>query len=515
MTVSTIDEQSRAARNRTMVTVCAMAATLMQALDNTIANVALPYMQGTLSATSDQITWVLTSYVVAAAIFTAPVGWLASRFGRKPLFLLCLTGFTIASMLCGLAQSLDQMVAFRLLQGMFGAALVPLSQATMLDLYPIEQRGKAMALWGMGVMVGPILGPTLGGYLTDVYNWRWVFFINLPFGIAAVAGLIIFLEDTPRNDALRFDWTGFAFLSLGLAAFQLMLDRGQLLDWFNSNEIMAELVLAGLGLYLFVVHMATAERPFIPPRIFKDHNFSAGFAVMFAMGLILLSSSALLPPYLQELSGYSITETGFLMAPRGAGTMFAMMLAGRLTTRVDPRRLMLLGVGLLAFSLWQMTAWTPDVNARSLAETSFIQGVGMGFVFIPLQLVAFATVPADLRGDGTALFSLVRNVGSAVGISISSVLLAQSTQVMHARISEAVTPFNRMLQGNGAYLFWNSAMPPGLAALNAEVTRQATIIAYTNDFKFMLWIMAPTALVLLILRKPKMMPAKIEAAVLD
>lgn len=497
--------------NRAMVTVCAMVATLMQALDNTIANVALPYMQGTLSATSDQITWVLTSYVVAAAIFTAPVGWLATRFGRKRLFLLCVTGFTVASALCGMANSLTEIVLFRLLQGMFGAALVPLSQATMLDLYPIEQRGSAMAMWGVGVMVGPILGPTLGGYLTDVYDWRWVFLINVPFGILAGVGLWVFMRDTPRNEGHRFDWTGFAVLSLGLASLQLMLDRGEQQDWFNSPEIIIELVLACLGIYLFLVHLATSDSAFIPPRIFKDVNFSAGFLIMFAIGMILLSSMALLPPYLQNLGGYSITTTGLLMAPRGAGTMLAMLISGRLTSRMDPRLLMLFGIILICTSMWRMIDWTPDVDEWSLAETTFIQGVGLGFVFIPLQVVAFATLAPELRGDGTALFSLIRNVGSAIGISVSSFLLTQSTQIMHARIAESVTPFNRMLQTGGAFLRWNAASPPGKVALNAEVTRQASIIAYANDFKFMLMVSMATALLLLLLRRPPVTSAPGEA----
>jgi len=502
MSIAASPSSAASSPNRTMVTVCAMVATLMQALDNTIANVALPYMQGTLSATSDQITWVLTSYVVAAAIFTAPVGWLASHFGRKRLFLVCVTGFTIASALCGMANSLTEIVAFRLLQGMFGAALVPLSQATMLDLYPPEQRGSAMAVWGMGVMVGPILGPTLGGYLTDVYNWRWVFLINVPFGILAAVGLTLFMRDTPRHEGLKFDWTGFAVLSLGLASLQLMLDRGEQLDWFNSTEIIAELVLACLGIYLFVVHLFTADNTFIPPRIFNDLNFSAGFLIMFAIGMILLSSMALLPPYLQNLGGYSITTTGLLMAPRGAGTMLAMLVAGRLTSRVDPRLLMFAGILMICASMWRMIDWTPDVDEWSLAITTFIQGLGLGFVFIPLQVVAFATLAPELRGDGTALFSLIRNVGSALGISISSFLLTQGTQIMHARIAEGLTPFNRNLQTGGAYLFWNSATAPGKAALNAEVTRQASIIAYANDFKVMLLISLATAFLLLLLRRP-------------
>jgi DHA2 family multidrug resistance protein len=494
---------AKAAPYRGIVTACTMVATLMQALDNTIANVALPYMQGSLSATLDQITWVLTSYIIAAAIMTAPVGWLAARFGRKALFVVCLAGFTVASMLCGMATSLTQMVLFRLLQGMFGAALVPLSQATLLDLYPIEQRGSAMALWGMGVMVGPILGPTLGGYLTDVYNWRWVFFINLPFGILAIAGILIFMTETNRNDKLRFDWIGFGVLSLGLAGLQLMLDRGEQKDWFGSTEIITETVIAGLGLYLFVVHVFTAEKPFITPRIFRDLNFVAGLLIMFAVGTVLLSSSALLAPWLQTLGGYEVAQAGLLMVPRGVGTMISMMVAGRIINRVDSRLLMLVGLLMIAGSLWEMTGWTPDISAWSLTVTSIIQGFGLGFVFTPLQVIAFATLPAELRTDGTALFSLMRNVGAAMGVSVTSFLLAQNTQTMHASLAAHVTPFNRMLQTGAAYLYWNTAVPQGLAALNAEVTRQASIVAYADDFKVMLMISLPTALLLLLMRRPK------------
>jgi len=490
-------------QHRGIISVCAMVATLMQALDNTIANVALPYMQGSLSATPDQITWVLTSYVVAAAIMTAPVGWLSARFGRKNLFITCLAGFTIASALCGVAESLTQIVLFRVLQGVFGAAIVPLSQSIMLDLYPAEQRGSAMAIWGMGVMVGPILGPTLGGYLTDAYNWRWVFYINVPFGVLAIAGLAVFLKDNNRNAALRFDWLGFAVLSLALGSLQLMLDRGQQEDGFSSTEIIGEAILCGLGLYLFVVHMATAEKPFLTPAIFKDRNFVIGLLIMFMVGMILLASSALMPPYLQNLGGYSVYEAGLLMAPRGVGTMIAMMFAGRLASRTDPRLLMLAGIGMLAFSLWDMSAWTPDIDTWSITVNTVIQGAGLGFVFIPLQVVAFATLRADYRTEGTALFSLVRNVGMAIGVSITSFMLAHNAQVMHAQIAEHVTPFNPMLQTGGAYLFWNLVNPRGLMALNGEVTRQAMIVAYANDFLLMFLITVPTAFLLLLIRRAR------------
>lgn len=508
--------EDEAPKHRGIITVCVMAATLMQALDQTIANVALPYMQGSLSATSDQITWVLTSYIVAAAIMTSPVGWLSARFGRKNFFITCLIGFTVASMLCGLAESLTQMVLFRLLQGMFGAALVPLSQATLLDLYPIEQRGSAMALWGMGVMVGPILGPTLGGYLTDVYDWRYVFYINLPIGILAVAGLMVFLTETKGNKSLPFDWVGFLVLSLGIGALQMMLDRGEQKDWFGSTEIVIETVLAALGLYLFLVHVWLAEKPFITPRIFADMNFTSGFLVMFAVAMVLLSTSALLAPYLQSLARYPIRQAGILMAPRGIGTMLSMMVAGRLTGRMNPRLLMLIGILLLAGSLWQMTSWTPDIDSWSMAVTTGIQGFGLGFVFIPLQVIAFASLPPELRTDGTALFALIRNVGSAIGISVTSFMLAQNTQIMHARLAEGITPFNHMLQTGGAYLMWNTSNPAGLAALNGEITRQALSIAYVNDFKLMLMVSLPTALLLLLMRDPRRAAAPSpEHAVLD
>lgn len=502
--------------HRYIITVCAMLATLMQALDNTIANVALPYMQGSLSATSDQITWVLTSYVIAAAIMTAPVGWLTARFGRKNFFVVCLAGFTIASMLCGLAESLTQIVAFRLLQGMFGAALVPLSQSTMLDLYTAEERGTAMAIWGMGVMVGPILGPTLGGYLTDAYNWRWVFYVNVPFGVLAIAGLWYFLESNTKDESLRFDWTGFAVLSLALCALQLFLDRGEQKDWLGSNEIVTYLVLCGLGIYLFAVHMWLAPKPFINPAIFLDRNFTTGLFIMFAVGAILLSSSATLAPYLQNLGGYSVSETGLLMAPRGVGTMISMLVAGKLTARLDPRALIVFGSFLLALSLWQMMGWTPDIDAWSISVTGMIQGAGLGFVFIPLNVLTFSTLPVHYRTEATGIFSLIRNIGSAIGISLSSVLLVQSGQIVHSQLAESVTPFNHMLQTGGAYLLWNSATGPGLAALNAEVTRQAMIISYANDFKFMLIIGLPTAaLVWLMKRPPRVARPSAETAIMD
>ena len=489
--------------HRLLITVATMIATLMQALDNTIANVALPHMQGSLSASRDQITWVLTSYVIAAAIMTAPVGWLAARFGRKRFFVVCLSGFTVASIFCGLAQTLNEEVLFRLLQGCFGAALVPLSQSIMLDIYPIEQRGMAMAVWATGVMIGPILGPTLGGYLTDLYDWRWVFFINVPFGILAVGGLVLFLKEHHHDTTLRFDWTGFAVLSLGLGAFQLMLDRGTGHDWFHSNEIIIEAALAGVGFYLFIVHMFTAEKPFIPPHIFRDINFLSGFLTMFAVGIVLLASAALLPPFLQNLSGYSVTETGLLMTPRGIGAMLVMILAGRLTRIVDPRILMAMGIVAIGISMWDMTRWTPDIGVWRLSLVTAAQGAGIGFVFIPLQVIGFATLNPALRTDAAALYSLSRNIGSALGVSVSSAVLTSKIQTFHTQLAGSVTPFNRALQSGATGLFWGPGTPFGLAGVDAEVMHQALMLAYINDFMLMAWICIPMLPMLFFMRRPK------------
>ena len=490
--------------HRMIITLCTVGATLMQALDQTIANVALPYMQGSLSATYDEITWVLTSYITAAAIMTAPVGWLAARFGRKYLFIACLIGFTITSMLCGAAQSLEQMVLFRILQGVFGASLVPLSQATMMDIYPMEKRGQAMAIWGVGVMVGPILGPTLGGYLTEMYNWRWVFYINLPFGILATLGLVIFMPRSHPNFTMKFDWIGFGVLSLGIGGLQMMLDRGQNQDWFSATEIMVEAVLGALGIYLFIVHMVTAKRPFIPPILFTDRNFVSGVAMMFAAGTILVSSSSLMAPWLQNLANYPVESAGLIMAPRGIGTMGAMLVCGRLAQKIDPRKIMACGLLALIWSMWEMTQWTPDVAQWKIIVTIMIQGAGLGSVFLPLQVLAFATLPPQYRTDGASLFSLFRNIGAAIGVSVTSFMLAHNTQVLHEEIGAAITPFNRALQrGDMVSQVWNPLSSHGVAALDHVVNQQAQIIAYIDDYRLMIFTTLPALFLLLLMRRPR------------
>jgi DHA2 family multidrug resistance protein len=472
--------------NRMLVTVCTILATLMQSLDSTIANVALPYMQGTMSASQDEINWVLTSYIVAAAIMTAPTGFLAARFGRTRLFVTAVVGFTIASALCGLAQSLGQIVIFRVLQGMFGAALVPLSQSVMYELYPPEQRARAMGLWTMGVMMGPICGPILGGWLTENYSWRWVFYINVPFGVLTAIGLLTFLKENAHGGSAKLDWIGFGALSLAIGSFQMMLDRGETLDWFSSREIVVEAGIAGLCFYIFLVQFFLAPRPFLSPKLFVDRNFTVGALLYAVMGLIMYASLALLAPYLQTLMDYPVLTAGVVLAPRGAGLMLAALICGRVIGKTSARLLVGIGFMIGAYALHEMTLWTPDISQSSIITVGFVQGLSIGFLAIPINIIAFATLPSAIRTEATSIYSLMRNLGSAIGISITGALLQTNSQVNHAILAAAVNPFNRALEMGAAARVWRLGSIHGMAMLNQEVTRQATIIAYIDNFKLML-----------------------------
>jgi DHA2 family multidrug resistance protein len=471
---------------RTMVTICAMTATIMQALDTTIANVALPYMQGTLSASQDQINWVLTSYIVAAAIMTAPVGWIANRFGRKRIFILCSGGFTIASVLCGLAQDINQMVVFRLMQGVFGAALVPLSQAVMLDSYTLQERAKAMSIWGMGVMMGPIMGPSLGAWLTETYSWHWVFFVNLPFGIFTVLGLVIFMDETKKNLSLRFDWLGFTALAVAIGSLQLALDRGEQLDWLESNEILAEFIIAAVGFYYFLAHSFTTDKPFIQFALFKDRNFVSGCVFMAVMGLVLFSTMALSSPFLQNVIGYPIITAGLLLASRGCGTFVAMMMVGRMMRFIEARTLIVSGLSITCFSLYYMTKWSDLTGGTEIVTISVIQGFGFGLVFVPLSTVAFLTLPNHLRTDGTSMLTLMRNVASSIGISLVIAQLTQGTRYSYAVLSQHINPFNHAMQMPDVRGMLDMATSQGRGLANVLLNTQAQIIAFAKDYQMVM-----------------------------
>jgi DHA2 family multidrug resistance protein len=488
---------------RIIVTIGVMMAVLLQVLDTTIANVALPHMQASLSATQESINWVLTSYIVASAIALPISGWLADRVGRKRLLLISVVGFTIASLLCASAVSLTEMVFFRALQGVSGAFIVPLAQATLFDINPREKHGQAMALFGGGVMIGPILGPVLGGWLTDNYHWRWVFLVNLPVGVICT---FVMMRYMPKAETVKrnFDALGFILLALALGGLQMFLDRGEQKDWFESWEIILEAGLAVAAAWMFVVHIATAKHPLFDRSMFKDRNFSTGLLFMAVTGVLLLAGLALLPPLLQNMYGYSVLQSGFLTAPRGVGTLISMLLAGRLVGKIDSRLLVGIGVTLMGVSLWMMTGFAIDQPSRPVIVSGVVQGLGLGLIFVPLQSLAFETLAPKMRTTAAALLNLSRNIGGSVGISVVSAQLVRMTQVAHADLASQITQQTiptaspEMLQTIGPV-----AGPAALAIINAEITRQAVFIAYLDDFKLMMIVTFAVLPLLLLMKRGK------------
>jgi MFS transporter, DHA2 family, multidrug resistance protein len=502
--VNTAPKRAAPGINRPAITISIMLATIMQAIDTTIANVALPHIQGSLSAAQDQITWVLTSYIVAAAIMTPLTGWLAGSFGIKRVFLISVVGFTATSVLCGMAESLAQIVLFRLLQGICGAALMPLSQAVLLRINPAERHGQAMAVWGTGVMIGPIVGPALGGWLTDNYNWRWVFYINLPIGIIAFCGILMFIHETRHVSRERFDFFGFGALGVAIGGLQMLLDRGELKDWFHSTEIWVEAMAAGLAFYLFAVHTITArKRPFLDRDLLRNRNFAAGLVMMFFVGVIMFATLALLPTMLQQSMHYPVATAGLVTAPRGVGTMIGMFLVGRIINTVDVRLIILGGLALTAYSLFQMSGFSLEMGMGPIVISGLVQGFGLGFVFVPLSTISFATLPRAMLTQATAVFSLVRNIGSSIGIAILEALFVENTQTVHAQLVENLRPDNPVARAPSLAAPYSLTLPSGIAALNAEVTRQAQMVAYIDDFKLMMIIAVLSAPLVLLLRKPQ------------
>ena len=490
------------ARNRWPITISIMLATVMNSLDTTIANVALPNMQGSVSASPEQITWVLTSYIVAAAIMTPLSGWLADRIGRKRMFLISIGGFTAASMLCGLATSLPEIVAFRVLQGVFGAALIPLSQAVLLDINPPEKHGQAMAIWGAGAILGPVLGPALGGYFTEYFSWRWCFFINLPVGILAFLGVLFFISGDRLAKAKRFDFLGFGMLTLFIAAFQMVLDRGPSQDWFQSKEIWTEAILAAVGLWVFVIHTLTTDHPFFDRALLRDRNFVTASVFGFFVGILLFSTMALLPPMMQTLMGYPVLTSGLISMPRGVGSFVAMFLVGRLIGKVDTRLILFVGLTISCAALWQMLNFDLSMTVWPFVISGVIQGLGVGLLFVPLSTLAFATVPPHLRPEGSGIYTLTRNLGSSVGISIMNALVVANTQTLHAALAGKVVATDAVVRASLPRML-DPSTTAGITALNGEITRQGSMVAYIDDFRLMLIITIACMPMLLLMRKPR------------
>ena len=495
---------------RLLVTVAVMLAVLIQVLDTTIANVALPHMQASLGATQESINWVLTSYIVASAIALPISGWLADRVGRKPLLFWSVIGFTIASFLCAVAQSLPEMVAFRILQGISGAFLVPLAQATLFDINPPHKHAQAMALFGGGIMIGPILGPVLGGWLTDSFDWRWVFLVNLPVGALAALMILRFMPSSPKSRH-KFDMLGFALLALALGGLQMMLDRGQHEDWFDSIEIWIEAAIFVAAGWMFIVHTMTAKQPIFERSLFADRNFAIGLLFMVVTGVLLLAGLALLPPLLQNLYGYSVLQAGIMTAPRGVGTLISMLIAGRLVGKVDLRLLVALGMGLMGWSLHMMTGFAIEMGSGPIIWSGLIQGLGLGLVFVTMQSLAFATLAPQMRTHAASMLNLSRNIGGSIGISLVTTLLARNMQIAHAdmagHVTEQVLP--TIVQGAVAQL--GAPATSAVALVNAEITRQAAFIAYIDDFWIMMWLTF-AAIPLVLLLRPAKPPAAGEPA---
>jgi DHA2 family multidrug resistance protein len=487
-------------QNRWPITGALMLATLMNTLDSTIANVALPHMEGSLSASQEQIFWVLTSYIIAAAIMTPLSGWLSLKFGRKPMFLFSILAFTIASMLCGIATNLPEIVIFRLIQGIAGASLMPLSQTMMLDLFPIHQIPRVMSVWSSAVIMGPILGPALGGYLTENFSWRWVFYINLPIGILAFAGVWLFMDSDKGGKQRPFDFLGFGALAMFIGAFQLMVDRGSSQDWFGSREIWIEAGIAIVALLIFLIQTMTAEHPFFDRDLIKDRNFVVCTTFGLFVGAILFSTSALLPTFMQTLMGYSALQSGYASMPRGIGSFLAFIAVPFLVSRIGARPVLLIGIGISSLALWLMSRFDLLMTVGPIARSGFIQGFGTGLLFAPLNVLAFATLAPHHRTEGTIVNTMLRSLGSAAGISLIQASVVRASSLAHSRFAERVTDTSPMIRALGPGMDPNTS--GGQTALNALVTQQGAMVSYNTVFAWMAFFTLFLALLLLMMRPP-------------
>jgi DHA2 family multidrug resistance protein len=470
-----------AGSSRFLVTLAVMAATVIQVLDTTIVNVALPHMAGELSATTDQISWVLTSYIVASSVVMPMTGFLSDRLGRRKYLLISIAGFVAASTLCGIAGSLTQMVVWRLLQGVFGASLVPLSQAIMVDTYPAHERGKALAIWGMGVMVAPILGPTVGGWLTEAVDWRWNFYINVPIGAVSLLLAFRFVPDTPVK-ARAMDWWGLVFLAVFIGGLQYALDRGQQEDWLDSGAIRLALGVMAGGLAAFIWHVVTTQRhPLFSLRLFTDRNFTAASIVAASMGLSLFGGMLLQPLLFENILQYPTFDTGLAMMPRGLGSLVSMMLVGRILPRFGAKKLIYVGILVSLVGCWMMTRLSLDAGARDMIVPLLLQGFGIGFIFIPLSAVAFATLPKGLATEAAGVYNLLRSIGSSIGISIVSVYTPRAGQASWAALRGYIDPYRAALQH---YLdpLHLKAQGQGLAIIAQQAAQQAQMLGLLQAF---------------------------------
>lgn len=485
---------------RALITLGVVLTTLMTSIDGTIANTVLPQIRGSVSASEDEILWVLTSFILASTVVTPAIGWLERTIGRRNLLLFALVGFTVASVLCGIATGIVELVFYRVLQGATAAVFIPISQAILLDINPPKDHARAMSLWGMGAVLGPIIGPILGGWLTDQLNWRWVFFINIPI---AIIGFLIMAATLPKRvsrDKHKFDGFGFIVLVVGLIGLQLVLDRGPSAEWFSSMEIWIYLALSALGFWMFFVHIFTSQRPIIHPSILTDRNYLLSSGMILLIGVLMFAGMALLPTLMQGLLGYPVLTAGMTQASRGVGTFVSMFLVGRLSGKFDNRLIILVGISLTALSYWQMSQFSLDMDQTPIIVSGLFQGLGLGLVFVPLMGIAFTTIQPALRTEAASFYTLIRNIGSSLGISIVGVLQIYNSKVAASTMAEHVTPDNPNLAATMPGIDLTTAA--GQAAMSGMVHKQSALIAYIDSFH-MLFLMCVAIIPILFLLRTK------------
>lgn len=476
-----MNDPGLSALQRGLILATATTSTALYAMTVTIANVSLPQIQGSLSATQDQIAWIVTFNIVATAVTTPTTGWLVARFGQRNVMIWGVVGFIISTFLCGVATGLSELVIYRVVQGATGAPLVPLAQAIVLASFPRERHGFATAIYGLGVVLGPLFAPTIGGYLSEAYSWRWVFWMIVPVGVLCLLSVCLFVRDGDRGEKVRLDWTGFLALSVAIASFQLMLDRGERNDWFESIETQIEAALVVAALYVFIAHSLTAKQPFLSLGMLKDRNFTLGLFIVLIFGMLNFTPMVLFPSMLQNLQGYPDSVIGLLLGARAVGTFLGFMVM-LFASHLDPRLWLVAGFGLQAISGFQMASFSADVPTTEVAIASAIQGLGVGFLWVPITLVCFATLAPRYLAEATALFHLLRNLGSSIHISITVAVVVHTSKINYAELSTLVTPYSKSLQSPEVAGAFHAESAAGLAGLSGEISRQAAMIGYVNGF---------------------------------
>jgi len=476
--------------------------TLLYTMAVMIVNVALPDIKGALSATTDQVAWVVTANIIASAVATPIAGWIGGRFGTRQVMLTGAVIFTIASILCGTAESLEALVFYRIVQGFSGAPLLPMSQAILMARFPKKLHNVGLAIWGMGAVLGPIIAPSVGGYLNELYGWRWVFFLIVPFGFAAILAIWLVIKDTSKDGKIRFDWFGFLSLAIAIAGFQLILDRGERAGWFESPEILIETGIVVCAVYFFLAQTFTTDRPFLRPVIFRNRNYAVGMLIILIFGMLNFVPMVLFPPLLQELRGFPQSVIGMLLAARGAGTLTGFLIMA-FAQRVNPRIPVFIGFALQALSGFVIAGFSINLTSFDVAWTSYMQGLGVGLIWVPLNVLAFSTLNPSYVPDATAILHLIRNMGSSVYISICVTLVLRSAKTTYAALTESVSAYNKILDVPflmGAWSFDNQA---GIGAFANEMQRQSLMNGYLSAFYLFSFTAVAVMPLILLIKMPK------------